>query len=103
MSPTLRSVLHSAKFSLLRASRRGAAVCQVLSRDEDEYLGFVDTCYRAGVVPMTTTPLDVVSPFFVVKKSKRLRMVFDCRGPNELFRKCPPQPRAALRLGGGSS
>ena len=62
------------------------------------YCSFVKDLIDSGMVEFTSAPQDLVTPFFVVKKTGRLRLILDCRGVNRRFR--PPPPMA---LGSGSS
>ena len=69
-----------------------------LKKDPLLYCSFVKDLVESGMVSFTTAPEDLVTPFFVVKKNLRLRLILDCRGVNRRFR--PPLP---LALGSGSS
>eukprot|EP00974_Lingulodinium_polyedra_P063982 6179656-Lingulodinium_polyedra.AAC.1 len=61
-----------------------------LKKDADLYYNFVKDMYEANIIQFTTQAKDWVTPFFVGKKSGRLRMVLDARVVNRRFRRCPP-------------
>ncbi|CAE7196525.1 AMY1.1, partial [Symbiodinium necroappetens] len=71
---------------------------EVLRKDPAQYSVFVKDLADAGMVSFTSEPKDSVTPFFVIKKNKKLRLILDCRGVNRRFR--PPPP---LALGSGAS
>ena len=50
------------------------------------------------MLSFTVEPQDLVTPFFVTKKNKRLRFILDCRGVNRRFKKPP-----SLALAAGST
>ena len=47
------------------------------------------------MIHFTSRPKDSITPFFVVKKNGRLRLVLDCRAGNQRFRDPPPLKMAA--------
>ncbi|CAE7599810.1 kidins220 [Symbiodinium sp. CCMP2592] len=70
----------------------------VLKRDSRKYVQFVHSLYLGGMIAFTDQPKDLMTPFFVAKKSGKLRLVLDCRGVNQRF-KDPP----SMMLAAGSS
>ena len=69
-----------------------------LQHSAKEYEGFVKDIYDAGMVEFIDRPRDLVTPFFVAKKSGQQRLVLDCRGVNRRFRQPP-----AMSMSSGSS
>lgn len=47
------------------------------------------------MIDLTAKPKDLISPFFVQKKSGKLRLVLDCRGTNRRFQSPPPMALSA--------
>eukprot|EP00959_Pyramimonas_sp_CCMP1952_P431564 9037996-Pyramimonas_sp.AAC.2 len=47
------------------------------------------------------TPSSMVTPFFVVKKNNKLRLLIDCRSANLLFR-APPAPEMGAAAAWGN-
>jgi len=47
------------------------------------------------MIHFTSRPKDSITPFFVVKKNGRLRLVLDCPAVNQRFRDPPPLKMAA--------
>ena len=62
----------------------------LLKDDLPEYSLFIQDLFHKNMVDFTEAPRDCVTPFFVAKKSGRLRMVLDCRTVNRRFRPPPP-------------
>ncbi|CAE7391323.1 ANK1 [Symbiodinium sp. CCMP2592] len=67
----------------------------VLKHDPGKYVDFVRTLYLAGMLAFTAHPKDLMTPFFVAKKSGKLRLVLDCRGINQRFKEPPSMMMAA--------
>ena len=65
-----------------------------LKSDPERYMDLVETIFRAGMLDFGCEFEDLVTPFFVEKKSGMLRPVWDCRCPNRRF-KPPPRMRMA--------
>lgn len=63
---------------------------EVLQRDSNLYSGFVKDLFLKGMIFFTTRPREIIPPFFVAKKSGKLRLILDCRAVNRRFRKPPP-------------
>ncbi|CAE7710367.1 ANK1 [Symbiodinium sp. CCMP2592] len=70
----------------------------VLKNDPKKYVQFVHSLYLGGMISFTDQPQDLMTPFFVTKKSGKLRLVLDCRGINQRFKEPP-----AMMLAAGSS
>ena len=70
----------------------------VLKQDSKKYVQFVHSLYLGGMISFTDQPQDLRTPFFVTKKSGKLRLVLDCRGINQRFKEPP-----AMMLAAGSS
>ena len=70
----------------------------VLKTDGAAYVQFVQRLFEGGMVSFTEKPRDLITPFFVTKKSGKLRLVLDCRGVNQRFREPP-----SIALAAGSS
>ena len=62
----------------------------VLAGNATEYANFLHRLGQSGMITFTLRPKDLITPFFVKKKSGQLRVVWDCRGVNARFRSCPP-------------
>ena len=60
-----------------------------LKQSSDLYHGFIADLAQRNMVDFTYKSFSVVTPFFVVKKSGKLRLVLDCRATNELFQHPP--------------
>lgn len=69
-----------------------------LEADPGLYALFIKDLVDKGMVDFTQRPGDIVTPFFVAKKSGKLRFILDCRAVNQRFRDPPP-----LALAAGSS
>ena len=67
-----------------------------LKNDLKEYCVFIRGLYQKGMLQFTSEPCDMISPFFVSKKSGKQRLVLDCRAVNQRFR---APPRVALAAG----
>ena len=67
-----------------------------LKNNLNEYCVFIHDLYEKGMLQFTSQPRDMISPFFVSKKSGKQRLVLDCRAVNQRFR---PPPRVALAAG----
>ena len=60
-----------------------------LARSAQEYASFLRRLLDAHMIGYCTDPKDIVTPFFVSKKSGALRIVWDCRAVNRRFKPCP--------------
>ena len=67
----------------------------LLKNDLPEYALFVQDLYSKNMIDFCEAPSDFVTPFFVAKKSGKLRMVLDCRAVNRRFKAPPPLPLSA--------
>ncbi|CAK0877082.1 unnamed protein product, partial [Prorocentrum cordatum] len=63
---------------------------EVLKRDPVAYRTFIGDLVKANMLGFTHRPKDLVTPFFVAKKSGAQRLVWDARVPNRRFRDPPP-------------
>ncbi|CAK0814978.1 unnamed protein product [Prorocentrum cordatum] len=63
---------------------------EVLKRDPVAYHAFIGDLVKANMLGFTYRPKDLVTPFFVAKKSGAQRLVWDARVPNRRFRDPPP-------------
>ncbi|CAE8609395.1 unnamed protein product, partial [Polarella glacialis] len=70
----------------------------ILKNDKAQYHEFVHSLYKRGMLAFTSHARELVTPFCVVKKDGRLRLIFDCRVVNRRFRR-PPK----IGLGSGAS
>ena len=70
----------------------------LLRDDIGLYCNFVHDLFEAGMIDFTNRPQGLVTPFFVAKKSGKLRLILDCRETNRMFRKPP-----VLAAGTGAS
>ena len=68
----------------------------ILKNNLHEYCVFIKDLFEKGMLQFTSHPRDLISPFFVAKKSGKQRLVLDCRAVNQRFR---PPPRVALAAG----
>ena len=68
----------------------------ILKNNLHQYCVFIEDLFEKGMLPFTSHPRDLISPFFVAKKSGKLRLVLDCRAVKQRFR---PPPRVALAAG----
>ncbi|CAK9012348.1 unnamed protein product [Durusdinium trenchii] len=66
-----------------------------LQANPELYAGFVKDLVDKKMLDFTLKPGDLVTPFFVNKKNKKLRFILDCRGTNRRFRDPPPLALAA--------
>lgn len=66
-----------------------------LQADPQLYLQFILDLHDKNLIGFTNKHKDLISPFFVIKKNGKLRMVLDCRGLNRRFRPPPPLALAA--------
>ena len=64
----------------------------------DDYKGFVEDLFHAGLINFTWTAQGIISPFCVWKKNGRQRLVLDCRAVSRLFKRS-----AHIPLGSGSA
>ena len=71
---------------------------EILQHDRSQYGGFIKDLYGKGMFTFTSKPQEIVPPFFVRKKSGKLRLILDCRAVNRRFKRPPP-----LALGAGTS
>ena len=62
---------------------------EVFRRDPKAYAEFIADLAEHNMVEFRTSAACVITPFFVNKKTGRLRLVLDCRSANELF-SAPP-------------
>ncbi|CAK9009883.1 Ankyrin-1 [Durusdinium trenchii] len=70
----------------------------LLKNNMGMYCNFVHDLFEAGMLDFTVRPRGLVTPFFVAKKSGKLRLILDCRETNRLFRRPP-----VLAAGTGAS
>ncbi|CAK0898069.1 unnamed protein product, partial [Prorocentrum cordatum] len=63
---------------------------EVLKRDPVAYHTFIGDLVKANMLGFTYRPKDLVTPFFVAKKSGAQRLVWGARVPNRRFRDPPP-------------
>ena len=68
----------------------------ILKNNLHEYCVFIKHLFEKGMLQFISYPRDLISPFFVAKKSGKQRLVLDCRVVNQRFR---PPPRVALAAG----
>ena len=66
-----------------------------LRNNPQEYALFVKDMFARGMVGFRPAAGCVITPFFVAKKSGKLRLVLDCRASNKLFAKPPDIALAA--------
>ena len=66
-----------------------------LQANGELYAIFVKDLVDKGMLDFIMRLGDLVTPFFVVKKSGKLRFILDCRGVNKRFRDPPPLTLAA--------
>ena len=67
----------------------------ILKNDPGKYVQFIHKLYLGGMLSFTDRPQDLITPFFVAKKSGKLRLVLDCRGVNQRFKQPPSMMMAA--------
>lgn len=67
----------------------------ILQNDPNKYNKFIKDLYDKNMVDITFSPKDLIAPFFVKKKSGKLRLVLDCRGVNRRFHPPPPMALSA--------
>ena len=60
-----------------------------LKQSSDLYHEFISDLSQRNMVDFTYNSISVVTPFFVIKKSGKLRLVLDCRATNEMFQSPP--------------
>ena len=68
----------------------------ILKSNAEQYMEFVHRLFQGGMVNFIDRPQDLVCPFFVAKKNKKLRLVLDCRSVNERFH---PPPSILMAAG----
>ena len=101
LPPLERSQLESFSDCMLLGAEERGALCDDISSFANCYHDpgfncpqtwacFVCELYRASVIRFTETPRVSLGVFFVSKKSGKLRMIFDARRSNLLF-KSPPR------------
>ena len=66
-------------------SRTKTYLDEVFRRDPKAYAEFIADLAEHNMVEFRTSAACVITPFFVNKKTGRLRLVLDCRSANELF------------------
>ena len=62
---------------------------EVLEKSEERYHTFIKDLHDRNMLDFLDVAESLVTPFFVIKKNKRLRMVLDCRASNVLFKEPP--------------
>ena len=67
----------------------------VLASSPQKYHEFVKDLARKNMVDFTSSPKDLIAPFFAKKKNGMLRLVLDCRGVNQRFHPPPPMALSA--------
>ena len=67
----------------------------ILKHDKDMYEDFVYDLWSRGMLTFGKDHRSTITPFFVIKKNGRLRLVLDCRRSNEFFAKPPDIAMAA--------
>lgn len=67
----------------------------VLSHDSKAYHEFILDLWSRGMIRFGSDRKSSITPFFVIKKNQRLRLVLDCRATNQLFRQPPDIAMAA--------
>lgn len=67
-----------------------------LKQSPELYHRFIKDLWERNMIDFSHERVSTVTPFFVVKKSGKLRLVLDCRATNELFR---PPPDIAMPAG----
>ncbi|CAE8610344.1 unnamed protein product, partial [Polarella glacialis] len=106
IDPTGREIIMDPLNTMLLAPDEWGAVVEsgkrvvpymdaVLSNDPAKYISFIRGLFERGMIRFVSHPLDRITPFFVVKKNGKLRLVLDCRRVNTRFKKCPPVAMAA--------
>ncbi|CAE8638556.1 unnamed protein product, partial [Polarella glacialis] len=106
IDPTGREIIMDPLNTMLLAPDEWGAVVEsgkrvvpymdaVLSNDPAKYISFIRGLFDRGMIRFVSHSLDRITPFFVVKKNGKLRLVLDCRRVNMRFKKCPPVAMAA--------
>ena len=101
IDPHGREILKDAERTMLsgdaehRGERPKIYMDDALKRDKKLYLQFVVDLYKRNMIRFSETCASVITPFFVIKKDGRLRLVLDCRETNLLFKESPNIAMAA--------
>ena len=66
-----------------------------LQKCPELYHQFILDLYEKNLISFTSKPQGLVTPFFVAKKTGRLRFILDCRAVNRRFHPPPPLAMAA--------
>ncbi|CAK0900339.1 unnamed protein product, partial [Prorocentrum cordatum] len=74
---------------------------EIFKAQRGVYVEFLKDLSDAKMIGWTEKPLSLVTPFFVVKKHDRLRLIMDCRNTNPLFR-APPAPEMGTAAAWGN-
>ncbi|CAK0846282.1 unnamed protein product [Prorocentrum cordatum] len=74
---------------------------EIFKAQRGVYVEFLRDLSDAKMIGWTEKPLSLVTPFFVVKKHDRLRLIMDCRNTNLLFR-APPAPEMGTAAAWGN-
>ena len=69
---------------------------EILKNDAEVYHDFIFDLWQRGMITFGQVKKSIITPFFVIKKNQRLRLVLDCRATNQLFR---PPPDIAMAAG----
>ncbi|CAE8634396.1 unnamed protein product [Polarella glacialis] len=70
----------------------------ILQSSISSYQAFVHSLFTRGMLDFCEHAGGLVTPFFVIKKGGKLRLIFDCRTVNLRFKKAPK-----IAMGSGSS
>ena len=101
IDPHGREILKDAERTMLsgdathRGERPKIYMDDALKRDKRLYIQFVVDLYKRNMIRFSETCASVITPFFVIKKDGRLRLVLDCRETNLLFKESPNIAMAA--------
>jgi hypothetical protein len=87
---------HMFQHDVQRNSKLKPYMDEVLKQSPQTYHDFVADLYEKGMITFGKVHRATITPFFVVKKNNRLRLVLDCRQTNELFK---PPPDIAMSAG----
>ncbi|CAE8608177.1 unnamed protein product [Polarella glacialis] len=101
-----REILQDAQRTMLLTPDEWGAVCEsgevvvpymdvVLKKDTAAYYQFIKDLYDRGMIRFTDRARSLITPFFVVKKNGKLRLVLDCRAVNRMFKRPPSVAMAA--------
>ena len=69
---------------------------EILKNDAEVHHDFSFDLWQRGMITFGQVKKSIITPFFVIKENQRLRLVLDCRAPNQLFR---PPPDIAMAAG----